>query len=765
MKHRLGKYLASTVIVLSTFSLMFNGESLYAQTDEGEIEGRPAPVYRRTCTGGPNAGTLCNQTGDCPGAICPDRNVFTLSVAVLFDATAAELTTIQGLINDGSEVLFDVTDGQAEIGQAIIYNNTFGTGTDADLRIHPVTDPTWWVANTGNWQVGGDIEVSINHVNTAANRGESLAHEFVHLVFDARDEYETGCGLAHADASCPDQEAIDDGAAECLMDQGGVAGGDHSELCWGQGDPTDKTDLSGGNHDATNVTEQSRCRSNRSCWDQVVWSWPNTFLAPVGWPDPAANGAVVNATHFLIPDNTMRVVLVLDESGSMSLESPSRIERLKVAAKDFVALAEDGTELGIVSYSDDAEEPSGRVNVDIAALGNNRNNWNNALDGLSPSGWTNISAGLQKAKDMIDAAGGVTANTCIVLMTDGINNRPSPQATADTELQDMLDDLMDAEVPVYVTCTGGDLGLSSQCSEIATGTGGYYVDAADPARLAEAFIDFHERISRRDAIASYVSWIDSLETTFHVEEGSESATFALIWQERGIKASMVLVDPAGTQHPGQYIPHGMFARVKNPVPGEWRMEIDWPGKAPERFVTRAYSRNRIHSLSAAVRYPSVLPGEEIFIFAYPRSYGGSITDSSKRIMGTVLLPDGSTDVIELHDNGGLFAVGGDDVANDGVFTGIYKNTTLKGPYQFLIRSEFDRWQQNTDRSKYDPSILSPRFAREVRLSAAVGDPNDVVKEPEDKPREVDWCKRLVYLVILLILICIGCFFRWLLKRK
>jgi len=717
----------------------------YAQTAQGELEGRPAPVFRRKCVGGPNAGNLCNQGGNCPSSTCPDRNIFNISVAVQFNATNAEIATIQNLISEGSAVLFDVTDGQAEIGEAFIYNNAFGTGSDADLRIYPDTYPVWWQANTGSWQLGGSIHVSINHVNSAPSLGESFAHEFVHLVFDARDEYESraaGCGSLSGSARCPDAAAIEAGQASCLMDQGGVGGGDFSELCWGQGNPLDTTDITGGNHDATNVTEQSRCRSNRSCWAQVVWSWPNTFLAPEGAPDPDANDAVVNTTRFVKANSTTRVVLVLDESGSMSLESPSRLERLKVAAKDFIALAENGTELGIVSYSDDAEADSGRVNVAIAPLGADRTTWNNAINDLAPTAWTNIGAGLQKAKDMIIAAGGVTANTFIVLMSDGINNRPAPQSNADADLQAKINDLMISGIPVYVTCTGGDLGLSSQCSEIAAGTGGFYVDSADSARLAEAFVDIHERISRRDSVSSFSSWLNEKDDIFFVEEGCESATFTLIWQKLNMEVSMAVIDPNGNQYGGKMMPQGEFVRVMNPVPGFWKMNIDWSGEQPDRYVKRLYSRNPIHSLAASPRYASVLPGEAIYIFAYPRSFGGSVTGKTKRIVGLVLRPDGSEDVIELNDMGHSLQDGGDDIANDGIYTGVYKNTKEKGPYQFLLRADIDKWQQSEEIEKRDPNIVSAKFVREVRVSAAVGDPNDKVKTPEDTPNKIEWCKCL-----------------------
>jgi len=143
----------------------------------------------------------------------------------------------------------------------------------------------------------------------------------------------------------------------------------------------------------------------------------------------------------------------------MSLESPTRMERLKVAANDFIETAENGTEIGIVSYATDAEVASGRVNVPIDVLVNDRTPWTDAINGLSPSTRTNIGDGLQKAKEMIFAAGGVTANTYIVLMTDGLNNEPFPQANAAADLQDKVDDLLMEGIPVYVTCTGGDFGL------------------------------------------------------------------------------------------------------------------------------------------------------------------------------------------------------------------------------------------------------------------------------------------------------------------
>lgn len=706
------------------------------------------------CLAGANAGALCNEDADCPGATCRDRNIVNLSVAVHYDAPAADITAIRNMISAGSAMIFDVTDGQAEIGQATIHNNSAGT-TRADVRVYPATCTrgtqignacnvhndcadtpgtndgrcgVWWMADTGSFQNAGSVHVSINHINDAgADVGRFIGHELSHLLFDVRDEYESrpGCGGTTGNADCPDAGS---GQTECLMDS------NNPEFCWGQGNSANLLDLTGGDHDATNITEQSECRDNRSCWEQVVWAWPNTIREPGGTPDPAAGGAAVNTTQFVETDNTVRVVLVLDESGSMDAESPKRIERLKVAAKNFVSLAENGTELGIVSYASNAAVASGRTEVAISALGGNRAAWNNAIDGLAPSTRTNIGAGLQKARDLITAAGGVTANTYIVLMSDGLNNEPGPQANADADLNAKIAMLLADGIPVYVTCTGSDLGLASQCSEIGTGTGGHYVDSADPAQLPEAFADFHERIIAHEGVHSVsgdlakVSPKDPAAEIF-IEEGSRSASFILQWTNAAAGANMIIQDPLGNRYDTRQMTQGRFLRIADPAPGDWQIFIEPRGTASP-FVARAYVHNPANHLSVGVRYPSIVPNGEIYVYAYPKNLGMAVT-SNESIRARVIRPDGSGDTLELHDRGRDTTGHGDDVPGDGVFTGVYTATAQTGPYQFLVRANIRGWIVSADAHEHQLDGPSTRFDREARLSTAVDDPRIVETTPED----------------------------------
>lgn len=717
------RFLCTGLVVVMAMACIT--ETASAQTGYGVIEGRAAPVGRRKCIGGILAGSLCNEDSDCPGSTCVDRNVFNITVAVHFNANATELSDIETMITNMSGVLFDVTDGQAEIGQATIFNNAFTGGNDADVRIYDRTSPTWWQAETGGWKTGGSIHVSIDNVESALTSGSAgriLCHEMGHLVFDARDEYESraaGCGAIVGSADCPDattQSSL--GEDSCLMDR------NSSEFCWGQGDPTNLTDISGGNHDATNVTEQSRCRSNRSCWDQVVWSWPRTFLMPTGAPDPGTGGGTVRSTNFINVDDTMRAVLVLDESGSMASESPTRLERLKVAATDFIEMAENDTEVGIVSYSSDADPLNGHANVPIAALGSIRTTWLNAINGLSASGATNIGDGLQRARDMIMTAGGVTSRTAIILMTDGINNEPGTTAQAQVDLDAKLTMLSADGIPVYVTATGSDLGLASQCAEIAAATGGFYVDSADAAQLPETFADFHEKLQNHESILSVKGLLSEIKPPYYfpVEEGAESLTIALTWANSKSYVSMQVIDPMGKQHEVKSMRQGLFLRVRQPAIGDWMVNMDPGGDPRSSFVLRGYVKSRHAQLRATTSKPTYLPGEIMTIFAYPR-FSGPISSFEQNITGTVRLPNGEMKQIVLNDKGRAFP--GDDIDDDGIFAGIFEKTDQKGVYQFHLSALFFEWHRSSDASKPQPYIRIPIFAREVRFSAAVAEPGDI----------------------------------------
>jgi hypothetical protein len=446
------------------------------------------------------------------------------------------------------------------------------------------------------------------------------------------------------------------------------------------------------------------------------------MLVPAGAPDPdcAEAGFVHNELKFVRPPVDARLVLVLDRSGSMSSETPSRLARLQTAALDVVDMAEDGVELGLVSFSSTASD-----DVAIAPLGANRSAYETAINNLTASGATNIGDGLQHAYDMILDAGGVTAETGIILMTDGRNNRPWPDYAAD--LQAKLDMLLLADVPVYVTCTGDDLGLDSQCAEIAAGTGGTYVDSADAAQLPERFVSFYELFKSRSP-ATYVSdtfWESAYDYTYPVmvEDGAWIATFAALWSNREIEAYMIVEDPGGEIYEAQKIPLGAFLRIEKPEPGTWTVMLDpIGGEVPgdRMFVVRSYIDNQKINVAAAAQKKVIQPGEIMRICARPVHEGPL---AGVTFYGYAQDPFGRKADLVLLDDGGVESESGDDVANDGVYCANYSKTEERGGYTFRLKAVAEDAQPVRDLQKgiefveWEPVP----FERWVELSATVDD--------------------------------------------
>jgi hypothetical protein len=245
----------------------------------------------------------------------------------------------------------------------------------------------------------------------------------------------------------------------------------------------------------------------------------------------------------------------------------------------------------------------------------------------------------------------------------------------------------------------------------------------------------------------------SLAATFFIEEGSQSASFVLQWIHPEARANMIVRDPTGTTYQTQDMPQGRFLQVAHPVPGDWEILIDAGGIASP-FVVRAYARNPSNHVSVGVRYPSIIPNGDIFVYAYPTNMGLAVT-SDQPILATVIHPDGSTDSMELYDRGCGPSGTGDDVPGDGVFTGMYGATGLTGAYQFLVKTAVDGWVVSTDAHEYQNQGPSTRVTREAQLSTAVNDPNVVETTPEDDERVgagEQWCERYLCFILAAILL-------------
>ena len=154
------------------------------------------------------------------------------------------------------------------------------------------------------------------------------------------------------------------------------------------------------------------------------------------------------------------IVLVLDQSGSMAYNfegnttnknTERRQYAMKKAVKNFIgkAYSENGThKMAIVTFSEDAAQLANWTTVDASG----RTTLINSVEGLvdTPSGATNVAAGMQKAQTLLNAQTNSDSQKVVIVFTDGV---PTTQSDFNTNVANKAiaasKDMKDAEAVVY----------------------------------------------------------------------------------------------------------------------------------------------------------------------------------------------------------------------------------------------------------------------------------------------------------------------------
>lgn len=128
----------------------------------------------------------------------------------------------------------------------------------------------------------------------------------------------------------------------------------------------------------------------------------------------------INGDGAALHPKPIDVVLVMDRSGSMGSDSPTRISSAKTAAKTFVSKMDESKDrIGVVSFAGYTAGTETRSDVTLTY---DYTNVNNKIDALSPSGATETRDALKQAIDMVIANPNPNAVNAIILMTDGDYN-------------------------------------------------------------------------------------------------------------------------------------------------------------------------------------------------------------------------------------------------------------------------------------------------------------------------------------------------------
>ncbi|MET0649710.1 MAG: VWA domain-containing protein [Pyrinomonadaceae bacterium] len=638
---------------------------------------------------------------------------FNFCVSVRFNATAAQLQQIRTAFQNASQVLSDATDGQHRFGTISIVNDS-GASESAEYWINPQSGRAY--ATQGRYGIRGEHVMLYFPDNFQATNGAdgdayTVAHEHAHHAYGVLDEYSGPSGNAEC-AAPPDTANLN----FCLMDnyftRGGKSGGGSTytlnEFCVAS------------NHDPDADTYQED-RNHRSCWVQIGAHPKRAATAPSGLPTDAAPAG--HTVTFEDGTAGLRVVLVLDHSGSMSTDN--RLVLAKQGAKQFVDLLQDGDQISVVSFDDTAT-----VNFTLTTINGSATKTaaKGSIDAISLGGNTNIGGGLQAALNQITAPTDHSCNNVVVLLSDGDHNTGTAPASVIPALQE-------EGVTVLSVGLGAGISASGQATlqNVANQTGGKFYRVSGGADLTALFQQLAAETTGSGLLTRSpmtLSPAQTREIQVFVEPGSETATFTLGLASSSDDIRLSLRSPSGAvidvtnvgSNPNVETfsdPNSRVFRVRSPEPGVWTLVVNSLTVSNGRVVAQAFADHDGVQFNLSVTKDTLVFPEVVELQATPRFRGESVTGAT--ITGFVTRPNGSSVAIALADDGSPAT--GDAVAGDGTYSARFNQYNGNGTYTFDVTAVVfnGRTYRGEDIFDFAASNESPvsRFQRSSNTTAVV----------------------------------------------
>ncbi|WP_158008208.1 VWA domain-containing protein [Methyloceanibacter methanicus] len=390
-----------------------------------------------------------------------------------------------------------------------------------------------------------------------------------------------------------------------------------------------------------------------SCWevmrDKMLERWDFPLIVPSPEAQPGAFGGYEHEDplrHDLLSEG--RFVLVMDRSGSMA--DAGKIVGAKYGVELWLTyMAEVGDFLSVVWYNENVDVALGlEVIADTANLQGLVAEANNVV----PQGFTNIRDALYEAHQQITSREGQAALQGVVLLTDGIHNRP-----IDTSALEVIPTFQADQIPILAIAVGDQNDVDMETLETLSRETGGALQAAFAAVNYDASDDFSVRgsvgvlialahallrdgaalfgelqIGSEDSVAAAMSkegaqgeklkslaeMLGLRETSallgrrtvpgaatvrFLVEEGANYTAFTILYREKQ-DVEVTLVDPDGnaveydgvqnilSQSPQSPL---KVAIVKEPKPGLWKAVLarKTPGEPFSLFYAVEIDNERI----------------------------------------------------------------------------------------------------------------------------------------------------------------------------
>lgn len=450
-----------------------------------------------------------------------------------------------------------------------------------------------------------------------------------------------------------------------------------SEFCWS------------GNHDPDFDTDHEALY-NKSCWERITEEIP--YLSWMRMPKDAPNleppSTPPDSIEWVELSSRRRFVICLDRSGSMGVEN--KMTNAKKAAELFYGLVNEGDLIGITSYATGAS-------VDIPLeefkdLPSQKAEFSQLIERIRANGGTSIGDGLRASLQQIRASQDDPADPLeqvIILLSDGVhNNGESPRT--------VIDDLQNSSVKVFTIGLGSNVD-QALLGEIATKTGGGYTFIRRGSDLNETLAELQGVLNDGTEVFSDALRIADNEASrifFRTVEGQEEARFVVRWDDPAATVLFKLVSPDGSIFDDDTVDRQVtiigegttrIIRVKDPLPGDWTLEMSANTSAAAGEVAISISGsefNRSLSVGAQAQFPAVEFPEPVQLLANA-SFPGPVTGLS--VKGTVTRPDGTEVDIEMFDDGNT----GDDLPDDGTFGFVFDDFSTPPQGSYHVSVHFD----------------------------------------------------------------------------
>jgi len=282
-----------------------------------------------------------------------------LILLIDYDASDERIGEWEDKFNEASELLYNSTEGQMQIGTVKVFINEPSVENIADIVIDNEEDKAW--ANPHGFGLKGS-KVQLFDDDLKPHGEVTIVHELGHYVFNLLDEYKgykfNGEEWVHVEQSDFSSDARCTGKSSdpaSLMDASRTVNKRRTEWCTPDSDEDWNTEHNPGyiDDDGTeweNVQEHER---HQSCWETIKDYCESKYkiLMEIPKDEPST---VTPPNHedieWVVLSGEPRTVIAIDNSQQML--PPERLELAKLGANIFVDIAEIGDEIGIISYNE-----------------------------------------------------------------------------------------------------------------------------------------------------------------------------------------------------------------------------------------------------------------------------------------------------------------------------------------------------------------------------------------------------------------------------